>query len=200
MVDLSACKAAMRNKKKSAKYIDPESFYIARRRAGLTMVQAAEMLDVTTRTLRNWESGTTRLPYMAMRLMRVMGGYELVGKKWDGWSFWRGALWTPEGRRFEEHELRYVSTYIALARTFLKAKAQTSTTIEASPFVRGEASAATAALGVQPHRNIGFRGCNNASQQEKRPTLVQLGNAAKIRNIDGSRKLAANDDHESEVL
>ncbi|MGZ8250891.1 MAG: VC1465 family Xer recombination activation factor [Methylophilaceae bacterium] len=190
----------MPTKKHRPKWIDPESFYLSRRRAGLTVVQAAESLDVTTRTIRNWENGSSRIPYAAFRLIRMMAGYSLVGKQWEGWSFWKNALWTPEGRRFEAHELRYVRTYIGLARHYLKTKNQPVKTIEGAPSVRVQASAATAASGVRPVQNSGFRGLSVASQQRKNTTAEQSEKALHVRAIDGAGKIAANDDVESEVM
>ncbi|MDZ4099841.1 MAG: VC1465 family Xer recombination activation factor [Methylophilaceae bacterium] len=110
----------MRKAKKLRRYIAPDDFYVARRRAGLTVSAAADMLDLNPRTIRNWESGKSRIPYSAFRLMRMTAGYALLGKQWEGWTVWRGKLYTPGGRSFEPHELLYVSTYIGLARHYLQ--------------------------------------------------------------------------------
>lgn len=126
MVDLPASKTPMRNKTKARKYIDPDAFYLARKQAGLSVKTAAIELDVTERTIRNYECGAVRIPYPAFRLMRVFAGYQLVGvgknlkSNWEDWSFWQNKLWTPEGRSFEPHELRYLNTFISLARHYLK--------------------------------------------------------------------------------
>ena len=119
-------------KKKQRKYIEPDAFYLARRQAGLTVHTAAIELDVNVRTIRNYENGAVRIPYPAFRLMRLLGGYNLVTtcrhlkSNWDDWSFWQNKLWTPDGRSFEPHELRYVATYISLARHFLKTRDATA--------------------------------------------------------------------------
>ena len=119
----------MQSKKQARKYIEPDDFYLARRKAGLTVHMAAEQLRVTDRTIRNYENGSCRIPYSAFRLMRLLGGYSLCGvtclkrDSWDGWSFGQNKLWSPEGRSFEVHELRYVATYISIARHFLELKA-----------------------------------------------------------------------------
>lgn len=96
------------------------------------------MLDVTARTIRNWEDGSSRTPYPAFRLMRLLGGHSLIGKQWEGWSIWRGTLWTPEGRGFEPHELRYLSNYLWMARKWFteqqaKPKPLCNSTIPAAP-------------------------------------------------------------------
>lgn len=83
------------------------------------MHTAANELGVDERTIRNWERGASRIPYSAFRLLRLMAGYKLMGKEWEDWSIGQGKLWTPEGRSFAPHELRYVATYISVARASL---------------------------------------------------------------------------------
>lgn len=106
------------------------------------MQAAAAELDVNIRTIRNYENGVVRIPYPAFRLMRLLAGYNLVSSgrqlksNWDDWSFWKNKLWTPDGRSFEPHELRYVATYISLARHFL-------TTREATPLEHSTIGAVT---------------------------------------------------------
>ena len=56
-------------------YIDPADFYLMRHRAFLTTQQAAELLDVTHRTLQNWEKGRVRIPYTAYRVLKIKVGY-----------------------------------------------------------------------------------------------------------------------------
>ncbi len=130
------------------------------------MKQAAAELDVDVRTIRNYENGVSRIPYPAIRLIRMAAGYQLAGRGWENWSFWQGKLWSPEGRSFEAHELRYIASYISIARSAIKEyeeqrafganplilrtvfdsaepKAAAGSTIEREP-----ASAATAASGA----------------------------------------------------
>ena len=123
------------------------------------MRQAALELDVDMRTIRNYENGASRIPYPTFRLLRLLANYQLVGKEWADWSFYQNKLWSPEGRSFAMHELRYVATYISLARHFLKT--QNLKTQEPNRFavgnlqrnagtaVHGEPSGATAPFGVE---------------------------------------------------
>lgn len=61
-------------------YIDPDDFYLMRRRAHLTTEQAAKMLDVTHRTLQNWEKGRVRIPYTAyLDIYQITFGWLGVG-------------------------------------------------------------------------------------------------------------------------
>ena len=116
----------MRKKPTTRQYIEPDAFKLARKQAGLSVKTAAIELDVNERTIRNYENGAVRVPYPAFRLLRLLAGYQLVGtgrrlnNHWNDWSFWQNKLWTPDGRSFEPHELRYVATYISLARHFIK--------------------------------------------------------------------------------
>lgn len=68
------------------RYISPGDFRNLRRFSGLTRKQAAELLDVTARTIQNWETGGARIPWMAYRMLRILTGYALPGKAWEGWS------------------------------------------------------------------------------------------------------------------
>ena len=49
-------------------WADPERFHVERMTAGLTQQQAAEYLGVSVRTMRNWETGSNRIPYPAFKL------------------------------------------------------------------------------------------------------------------------------------
>lgn len=167
MVDLPTCEAVMRTKTKARKYIDPDAFYLARRKAGLTVKQASIELDVNERTIRNYENGAVQIPYPSFRIMRLLAGYSLLGKSWEDWGFHAGKLWTPEGRSFEAHELRYIATYLSLARAFLKARTAThparprpsssslrlpvmqNKTLELEPLASGTPSSATALFGAE---------------------------------------------------
>lgn len=199
----------MYTKSKKRKYIDPEGFYIARKRAGLTMMKTADLLDVDIRTIRNWENGSTRIPYSAFRLMRMAGGYSLLGKEWDGWAVWEGKLFSPAGRAFEPHELQYVSHYISMARLFIKSgeninpkanivpkRALQAHIGTASPMnatiERGKASGATAPAGASP--------CHDAivitvdfSQQKKTPEHRKSQNQLMFGRFSSYRKAAANE-------
>ncbi|MDO9394602.1 MAG: VC1465 family Xer recombination activation factor [Methylotenera sp.] len=146
----------MRTKKKPRKYIEPDAFHLARRKAGLTVNQAAIELDVNERTIRNYENGVVRIPYSSFRLIRLLAGYSLLGNNWEGWGFHQNKLWTPEGRSFEAHELRYIATYISIARHSIKTLKASSANgaakpLEAvnSPLAIGEPSSATALFGVE---------------------------------------------------
>lgn len=162
------------------------------------------MLDVTPRTIRNWESGESRIPYSAFRLMRVYGGHSIVGEQWEGWNMWRGLLWTPEGRSFAPHELRYVANYLSMARIWIAEKQAASggknhLDLKAT---NGEAGSGSPASRVPlPQSGSGLRhaglvgGFNASGLQE----IIRSGNYSEIPSIDDSGKIAANDELELEV-
>lgn len=135
MVDLSTSETTMRKKKKPREYIEPDAFYTARRRAGLDVINTADLLQVNPRTIRNWENGVCKIPYAAFRLLRMSAGYSLLHADWAGWGFHNGTLFAPEGRSFKPYELRYLSTYISLAKHFLKLKQEQQATFGGANFV-----------------------------------------------------------------
>lgn len=88
-------------------------------RAGLSREKAADMLDVTLKTIKNWENGMSSIPYAAFKVMRLWGGYFPTEPGWEDWCIWRGKMYSPEGRSFEPHELRYIGNYFAMARFWI---------------------------------------------------------------------------------
>ncbi|HUW29336.1 MAG TPA: VC1465 family Xer recombination activation factor [Sulfuriferula sp.] len=82
-------------------FVCRETFYLERRTAGLTRKEAAAFLGVTVRTIRNWENGSSRIPYPAFKLIRMRAGGVVQAPGWEGWRFGRGgALYSPCGRSF----------------------------------------------------------------------------------------------------
>jgi DNA-binding XRE family transcriptional regulator len=80
------------------KWIEPQDFRDLRRQSGLTRKQAARELDVTPRTIQNWETGGARIPWLAFRMLRILRGYALPGQQWEGWTVRDGFLISPQGR------------------------------------------------------------------------------------------------------
>lgn len=63
---------------------------------GWSRAQCAKFLHVSERTLHNWENGIHAVPFVALKLLRIMNRYELPDPAWRDWVFHRGKLWTPE--------------------------------------------------------------------------------------------------------
>ncbi len=100
-------------------YIDPNDFYLMRRRAFLTTLEASKLLDVTHKTLQNWEKGRVRIPYTAYRVLKIKVGYVFNDEFFKDWFVRGDTLWSPEGRGFKPHELRYIANYFWMARRWL---------------------------------------------------------------------------------
>ncbi|PKO73321.1 MAG: XRE family transcriptional regulator [Betaproteobacteria bacterium HGW-Betaproteobacteria-17] len=102
-------------------WVDPEQFYRERVTAGLSQKQACEYLGVTRRTMNNWETGRSRIPYPAFKLIRMRAGAIVHVPGWDGWRYARdGALLTPDGRSFQPWELQNLELVVSLARRYVE--------------------------------------------------------------------------------
>lgn len=104
----------------SRRYIAPQDFRDLRRFAGLTRREAAAALDVTGRTIQNWETGGARIPWMAYRMLRILQGYALPGSDWEGWTLDGDTLTAPNGRRFIANEMQHIEQVFGMARLWRK--------------------------------------------------------------------------------
>lgn len=98
------------------RWIDPQDFADLRKQSGLTRREAAEQLNVTPRTVQNWETGGARIPWMAYRMLRILQGYALPGQFWEGWTIHREQLITPNGRVVDAIWLMHTEQIFAQAR------------------------------------------------------------------------------------
>ena len=73
-------------------------------------------LGVTTKTIRNWETGTSRIPYSGFALVRLMSGQALPDPDWVGWTLHSDTLWSPENNGFKPDELRTLEVVVDKAR------------------------------------------------------------------------------------
>jgi transcriptional regulator with XRE-family HTH domain len=89
----------------------------ARLRAALSRPAVAELLQVSQRTVLNWEKSRARPPYSAFRVLQIAGGWELPA--WSGWRIAKGALWSPEGHSFREQDFSWWSLTCGMARAFM---------------------------------------------------------------------------------
>lgn len=100
------------------KWIDPHAFADLRKQSGLSRRQAADALDVTPRTIQNWETGGARIPWMAYRMLRILRGFALPGLQWEGWTLRGAVLFSPTGRSFDAVWLQNVDLVFAQAKLF----------------------------------------------------------------------------------
>ena len=131
----------MSRRKKPFRWIDPQDFRDARREASLTRVEAAKALDVTPRTIQNWETGGARIPWMAMRMLRILRGYALPGFFWEGWTIRGDTLYAPNGRHFEASGLMHIEHVFSMSRLWKQmysrqGRAKTASTVIPFPDMR----------------------------------------------------------------
>ncbi len=101
---------------RSRKWIDPQDFRDLRRQSGLTRSEAADELDVTQRTIQNWETGGARIPWMAYRMLRILRGFALPCLHWEGWTLRGRNLYSPAGRAFDAVHLANLEHIFAQAK------------------------------------------------------------------------------------
>jgi|SRR5690349_5856298 len=94
-------------------------FREARLSTGMGVSRCADLLRVSDRTIRNWESGSVRIPYAAYKLVRVLrGGRYLADPIWRDYRVYGEVLITPEGHRFHAGDLAWWSLLVRRARAF----------------------------------------------------------------------------------
>ena len=101
---------------KQRRWIEPQDFRDLRRMADLKRYQVAALLDVTARTIQNWETGGARIPWLAYRMLRILSGYALPGKAWEGWTIHGDRLYAPNGRWFDANSMQHIEQVFAMAR------------------------------------------------------------------------------------
>jgi len=116
----------MSRRKTSCRWIEPQDFRDLRRLAGLTRREAAAALDVTGRTVQNWETGGARIPWLAFRMLRILQGYALPGSDWEGWTVTGDTLTAPNGWHFTAGELQHLEQVFAMSRLWRKEYARKS--------------------------------------------------------------------------
>lgn len=111
----------MKRHARSRRYWPPDGadFKEARLVAGLSSCEVAELLHVSARTVRNWESGRSQVPYSAFKLLRVLRGYELPEEAWAGWHVRGDTLWSPTHQPFHVGGMAYLGLVFAMARHWL---------------------------------------------------------------------------------
>lgn len=123
-----------RGRVRPGRRVDAADFVDVRLSAALTRAQAAQLLRVSVRTLRNWEQGKARVPYSAYALLRIHGGYALPGEAWQGWRIRGDALYSPEGLAFRASDAAWWSLTCAMARQWREMREQGA--VAALPTIR----------------------------------------------------------------
>ena len=91
---------------------------------GMQRADVAKFLQVSERTLHNWESGRHVIPFAVYKLLRLLNRMDLPGATWEGWSFSAGKLWSPEGHGFTGRDGSWWSLLVRRAAMFDKLSAE----------------------------------------------------------------------------
>ena len=86
--------------------------------ANLSVADAAQLLRVSERTIHNWESAQTRIPYTAYKLLRIVRGGQFAHPAWRGWFVRGDTLWSPENHGFRPSDSSWWSLLIRQAHQF----------------------------------------------------------------------------------
>jgi len=84
--------------------ISSDDLRAARKRARLTIPQAARLTGYAARTLVRMEADKVRPSRVLFLLYRALGD-GLADPEFNGWTVRDGALWSPTGVRFEPGEI-----------------------------------------------------------------------------------------------
>jgi hypothetical protein len=91
-------------------HISPEGFRALRHSCFLSVDGCARLLGVSVRTVRHWDSGRNRVPWSAVRLLRLRRLGDM-GALHDAWAGWRlnertAELVSPNGYSFQPGKLQ----------------------------------------------------------------------------------------------
>ncbi|MFT3721244.1 VC1465 family Xer recombination activation factor [Pseudorhodoferax sp.] len=85
---------------------------------GMDLGACAQFLQVSRRTLHNWQSGKHAIPFAVFKLLRLLNRMDLPGPSWDGWYFVGGKLVSPEGCAFVGTDGSWWSLLVRRAQMF----------------------------------------------------------------------------------
>lgn len=92
---------ATRRRRRRPWHLSPEGFRALRHSCFLTPEACAQYLGVSLRTVRHWDAGRCRVPWSAVRLLRLrrLGDLGALEPAWAGWTLNRNGLWSPDGKQ-----------------------------------------------------------------------------------------------------
>lgn len=104
-------------------HVSAEGFQELRLSLGLSQQAAAKALGVCLRTVRHWDRGRNRVPWAAVRLLRLLRGGDLgeLSPRWAGWRVLGDRLVTPAGVTFGAHEFTWWALTCLQARSWQRA-------------------------------------------------------------------------------
>ncbi|MFI8716345.1 VC1465 family Xer recombination activation factor [Stenotrophomonas sp. NPDC077464] len=85
----------------------------------LTHRSCSKLLQVSVRTIQNWEAGRTRIPHASFKLLRMLSSGRYLGDQaWSNFHVCGAVLHTPEGHTFPAADLAWWSLAIRQAEAF----------------------------------------------------------------------------------
>jgi hypothetical protein len=106
--------------------LSPEGFRELRLSCLLNRTACAALLGVSVKTVRNWDRGRHRVPWSAVKLLRLLrlGDLGALAPAWAGWRLQGETLLSPEGRRFTPGDSAWWGLLVAQARAFRDGRAR----------------------------------------------------------------------------
>lgn len=135
--------------------IDPDQFADARRFAGLSREDAAELLGVSLRTVGHWETGKVRVSYAAFKLLRVYRHGDLIDPSWSAFKLRKGRLVTPEGHSFEPGDVSWLALLVRRAKLVTEVVAQRDALRAELATLQAEVGEADRRLGLVYYKTSG---------------------------------------------
>lgn len=120
----SGARAGRKGKRPRTQAVTPFQFRDTRLGCGLSVESAADLLRVTDRTIRNWESGASRCPYAAFKLMRIIRSGKVLTPAFGAAYVVGDVLITAEGHRFHAGDLAWWSLVVRQAQLWRDQHAQ----------------------------------------------------------------------------
>jgi len=101
-------------------HVSPDGFRELRRSLFLSQQAVADALGVCLRTVRYWDTGRNRVPWSAVRLLRLLRGGDLgeLSPVWTGWRIVGDALVTPAGVPFQASQFTWWALTCLRARSW----------------------------------------------------------------------------------
>ena len=92
-------------------YLSPDGFRELRLGCLLSRKACASVLGCSERTVRAWDVGARRVPWSAVKLLRLfrMGDLGALRPEWHGWTLNRNGLVSPEGVAYARGDIGWWS-------------------------------------------------------------------------------------------
>ena len=92
-------------------HLPPDGFRELRRACLLSRKACADLLGCSMSAVRAWDRGTHRVPWLAVKLLRLfrLGDLGTLRPEWRGWTVNRNGLVSPEGFTYSRGDLGWWS-------------------------------------------------------------------------------------------